>query len=274
MPAAVSLIGASKKAIHNIRNKFLIDQKEISTRNYIQQFDVVLRKPVDERDKEMLDSGIMERMECLMLPYMRKVYSDDETELALSMSSQMSSVLASSEFICMDVTYPDVNLYRYLMNIAALNLQLIEWQVVIRVLMSRLTTKAYSTTAFGMVANECTAEYPAFQNGEGIVGILLYFSDAQAKGVKSVLGCQKAAEILRGCKVHWLRQAGKQSDKMCTTKAEENLIMRICKELQKIEDELKADFFFDVLSGTKESAYLNGFFEMSMGEADGSRCPQ
>ena len=195
MPAAVSLIGASKKAIHNIRNKFLIDHKEINARNYIKQFDAVVRKPVDERDKEMLDNGIMKRMECLMLPYMRKVYSDDETELALMMSPQMSSVLANSDFICMDVTFPDVNLYRYLMNIAAFNLLLNKWQDVACVLMSQLTTKAY-LTRFCMVTNESTAKNPTFHNCEGIVGIVLNFSDAPAKGSESMLGCKKPAEVL------------------------------------------------------------------------------
>eukprot|EP00112_Aurelia_sp_Birch-Aquarium-sp1_P022077 Seg6109.1 transcript_id=Seg6109.1/GoldUCD/mRNA.D3Y31 product="hypothetical protein" protein_id=Seg6109.1/GoldUCD/D3Y31 len=265
MPAAVSLVGASKTSIKNMRKKFLLDHKEISAKKYVQKFDSLVRRPLDEKDESELDGDVKDRIEKLVLPYQRNMHCDNDIDNALFMSPQMSSVLANSDFICADVTFPDVAFYKYLLNVAAFNLILMEWQVVARVLMTRMSSKAY-TNAFDLIFTACTSDSPAFENGQGIVGIVVDFSDAQAKGVENVMGCKKAAEVLRGCRVHWMRQAERQAERIGENEIERRVFVKVCKAIPDETQDSKINTMFDVLSGKTKVSVLTTILELDAEE--------
>lgn len=69
-----------------------------------------------------------------------------------------------------------------------------------RVLLNAQTSKAHAT-AFRKVFEGTTRRYPSFDNGKNIQGITVDFSDAEAKGLREVLGQEFVNKILRGCKV-------------------------------------------------------------------------
>lgn len=71
---------------------------------------------------------------------------------------------------------------------------------VARALLNRQTSQAQAT-AFRNVFEGTTRRCPAFDNGKKLQGITVDFSDAEAKGLRDVLGREFVDKILRGCKV-------------------------------------------------------------------------
>ena len=70
-----------------------------------------------------------------------------------------------------------------------------------RVLLNRQTSQAHAT-ALRHIFQGTTRRCPAFENGKKLLGITVDFSDAEAKGLRDVLGRDIADKILRGCKVY------------------------------------------------------------------------
>ena len=52
LPAVVSLAGASVNTMRNIRKKFLVNNKEVSTVNNLKSFEMLILASWDERDDE------------------------------------------------------------------------------------------------------------------------------------------------------------------------------------------------------------------------------
>jgi hypothetical protein len=80
---------------------------------------------------------------------------------------QMLELLAESEFIQADVTFPKTRVFPYLLNMVAYNPKRCEFQVVAGVLMSKLSGDAYKK-AFGKVFEITTNCYPHFDHGNGV----------------------------------------------------------------------------------------------------------
>ena len=241
--------------IASTRKKYLVDHKEMKSADYVKRFDTTIRHPVDEKDDAELDEEVKLELYPLISSYRRDIFSNGTLDVALLMSPQMSSVMATSEFLCADVTFPEVTHYKYLLNITCYNFLLQKWQVTARVMMNRLTAMAYEKS-FELAFKCCTDSDPEFENGKNIVGFVVDFSDAQAKGFESVVGESKAIEVLRGCRVHWMRQAMKQADKMSNNEVEKKLFIKVCTHVPDVDEDHELSILLDVLSGQKSPACL------------------
>ena len=59
-------------------------------------------------------------------------------------------------------------------------------------------------------------EYPSFNVGDSLQGIVLDWSDQQMKGLETVVGIKFAAKVAKGCRVHFFRsvkRVGEQVNK-------------------------------------------------------------
>ena len=67
-----------------------------------------------------------------------------------------------------------------------------------------------------------------FETGTTLQGIVTDWSDAEIKGLKSVIGEENATKLL-GCKVHWLRSCERVSECISTSsnkQIERNMFMK------------------------------------------------
>ena len=262
IPAAINLVGANPAVIANARRKFLVGHKEVKAQQLIKMFDSLVKEKIDEKDNNQIeDDEVKEQLSALISIYRRDIYGDEKMELALLMSAQMSSVMSEAEFICADVTFPDVTPYKYLMNFTCFNYLLHKWQITARVLMTSLTAEAYAKT-FEIAFKACTNINPEFDMGNNIEGFIVDFSDAQAKGFETTVGETKAAEVLRGCRVHWMRQAMKLSDRVSKNEVEKKLYVKICQKIPDVEDDVHLDLLFSILSGKKKPIYAKEIIEL------------
>lgn len=125
---------------------------------------------------------------------------------------EMLEVLADSIFLEADVTYPGTAAFPYVLNIVAYNLLTIQFQVVSRILMIKLTTAAYKY-AFQKVFQVTTNIHPRFNHGSEVKAWIVDFSTAQHAGLSENIG-ETASQIIRGCAVHYQRMAKKVADKV------------------------------------------------------------
>lgn len=124
----------------------------------------------------------------------------------------MLNLLKDATFVQADVTFPGIQGFPYLMNMVAFNFFTMQFQVVARVLMSRVTTTAYKT-AISKILRLVTNIHPEFEHGQHIIGWILDFSLAQRDGLAANLG-ENACAVIRGCEVHFKRNVQKISDKV------------------------------------------------------------
>ncbi|XP_020621032.1 uncharacterized protein LOC110058714 [Orbicella faveolata] len=110
-------------------------------------------------------------------------------------------IMGQSEFLNINITFTQNDLFPYLLNIVALDYLILEWVAVAHVLSIRQTSQAHAAT-FTHIFQGTTRQCPAFDNGKELLGITADFPDAKAEGLQDVLGRDFADKILRGCKVH------------------------------------------------------------------------
>ena len=59
--------------------------------------------------------------------------------------------------------------------------------------------------AFKLMFDTCYKEHPKFKVGESLKGIIVDWSDMEAKGLREVIGENTTVLVLKGCNVHWIR---------------------------------------------------------------------
>lgn len=156
--------------------------------------------------------------------------------------------MSDADFIEADVTFPGCAAFPYVMNFAAFNNDSNHFEAVARVVMNRLTTFSYKTV-FIKVFEIVTNKYESFNHGQSVVCWLLDFSIPQRDALISVLG---SAARIRGCNVHYQRNARKVALKVC--RGDEKLIQIFLKIAYKIPDlqtENEVTLAFDILKGEK-----------------------
>ena len=59
--------------------------------------------------------------------------------------------------------------------------------------------------AFKLMLETCHQEHPNFKVGESLKGIIVDWSDTEAKGLREVIDEDTTELVLKGCNVHWIR---------------------------------------------------------------------
>ena len=107
---------------------------------------------------------------------------------------QMINLFMDPTLVQADVTFPGIPGFPYLMNMVVFTMH---YQIVARVLMSRVTTTAYKT-AISKILRLVTKIHPEFDHGKHILGWILGFSQVQRDGLSAILG-ENASAVIRGC---------------------------------------------------------------------------
>ncbi len=181
--------------------------------------------------------------------YFRYFQFEDTLDLVVFATPQMLLVLAEASFVQADVTYPGIKSFPYLMNFVTFNELTMQFQVVGRVLMTRVTREAYKQ-AFEELFKLTTEEYPEFDNGSNVRAWIVDFSLAQLGGLSDNLG-ENACEVIRGCEVHFNRNLLKIADKVCADVSSKAVFKKIGYMIPKLVKKDTVDVAFDILSGVK-----------------------
>ena len=185
-------------------------------------------------------------------------------DYAVMATPQMLELLAESEFVQADVTFPKTRVFPYLLNMVAYNPRRCEFQVVARVLMSRLSGDAYKK-AFGKVFEITTNCHPHFDNGNGVTAWIVDFSDAQYNGIASNL--ENIPDfVIRGCSVHFQRNAEKTLQKVCVDESAKKLFRKIAFKLPYLEEKEDVIKAFDILTGVLPITNGRDFMELTNDE--------
>ena len=172
----------------------------------------------------------------------------DDFEMVVFATPQMLATLAHATFLQVDVTFPETPDYKYEMNFVAFNHETLRYQAVSRVLMNNLSSHAYAF-AFSKVFGIATNIHPQYANGQNLEAILMDFSTAQAEGLSKVIGEKEAAEVIRGCEVHYQRNVKKICDKTCSDEKTKMLFKAVAYKIPYLETKEYVQLAFDTLTG-------------------------
>jgi len=116
-----------------------------------------------------------------------------ESDYAVFATPQMLEILAESDFVEADVTFPGCASFPYVLNMVAFNLRCNHFQVVARVVMSRLTAAAYRRS-FNKVFEIATNIHPEFDHGSNVVAWIVDFSLPQYDGLASAINAGEQSQ--------------------------------------------------------------------------------
>jgi hypothetical protein len=174
---------------------------------------------------------------------------------------QMLELLAEAEFVQADVTFPKTRVFPYLLNMVTCNQQRLEFQVVARVLMSRLTGDAYKK-AFHKVFEITTNCHPHFNQGNGITAWIVDFSEAHYNGIAANL--EKEWDlVIRGCDVHFRRNAEKTLVKVCVDESAQKLFRKIICKMPYLEHKTDMLLAFDIFNTAQPLIKARNFMELT-----------
>ena len=179
--------------------------------------------------------------------------------MAVLATPQMLEILSESLFVLLDVTFPLTHTFPYLLNVVAYNHTTLEYQVVTRVLMSKLTSAAYKA-ALEQILIITTNIHPEFDHGSAVKSWVVDFSEAQANGLAENLGKEKASQVIRGCNVHYMRNAEKTAVKVGVDECSREVFKKIAFKIPKLEKRvtllLRSKFFVGNLNWTAPCSLL------------------
>ena len=115
--------------------------------------------------------------------------------------------------------------------------------------------------AFKEVFSCVTKKYPEFKNGKSLEVILVDFDDAQAKGLKEVLGEENSERVLRGCHVHWTRSLQRVCKLVTKTREERNLFLHLGNQIPQRTSKENVTKLFAILCGSCNLLEAKDFIE-------------
>ena len=195
------------------------------------------------------NSDKLQKYRKLGRPYMLSAGIDGKIRFVFIMSPLMTKVATESDFIQCNITYDECKEYPYIFN-AAFNSSVMKWMVVAR---ARLA-EAYAL-AFRKIFDHCSQSSKIFEVGKILLGVVIDWSNA---GLNLAVGEHKAAELLKGCKVHWQRTCQQITNRIASPKnkqKEKEVFLAIANQIQK-QDPVKIVACFETLYG-KELVKLN-----------------
>lgn len=160
---------------------------------------------IDKKDCEVEGSVSMsDRYAKLGRPYMRDYGISPTFTYQFIMSPLMTKLLSEAEFLETDTTYNENCELIYLFNAAVFDYTTMKWAVVARMRANKENADLYKKT-FELMFKFCHKDHPNFKVGKTLKGIIVDWSDTEAKGLREVIGDELAGKVLRGCNVHWSR---------------------------------------------------------------------
>ena len=165
-----------------------------------------------EESKMINDSAEEKEVSSLARPYLLSAGIDNGIKYIHTMNPLMIQLLSEAEFLQTDITYNVTTDYPYLFNAVVFNYDTLEWAIVGRVHLSHQTSAAYAL-AFSKLFTKCKNRYPNFELGKSLVGVITDWSDAEVNGLKKFAGDKVATQLLKGCRVHWIRSWHRVRDK-------------------------------------------------------------
>ena len=170
----------------------------------IVDFNQALQK-IDGRDLEMegLDeqSSRLKHYRSLGHPYMRNYCISPDISYQFIMSPFMSKVMASADFIQVDVTYGENSVLPYLFNATAFDDITMKWIIIARMRSNKENTSMYEI-AFQQMFTTCNKDIPSYDVNTNLQGIVVDWSDTERAGLIKALGSELATKLMRGCAVH------------------------------------------------------------------------
>ena len=213
---------------------------------------------IDLKDSQIEGSTmISKRYSEIGRPYMRDYNISPTFMYQFIMSPLMSKLLSEAEFLETDTTYNENSELMYLFNATVFNYDTMKWAVVARMRGNKEDSGFYKK-AFELVFHTCQSYHSNFKVGESLKGIIIDWSDTEAKGLRELLGDNVADKVLKGCNVHWTRSYQRVADKVNNNVHRSNRVLAkeaFCAVAKQVmlaktkEDVLK---LFDVLQGKAE----------------------
>jgi len=139
------------------------------------------------------------------------------------MNHLMIQLLSEAKFLQTDITCNVTTDYPNLFNVMVLNYDSLEWAIVGRVHLFHQISTAY-VLAFSKLFLKCKNCYPIFELCKLLVGVITDWSDAQVNGLKKFAGDKVATQLLKGCRVHWIRSWHHIRDKIIWNEPKEKQI--------------------------------------------------
>ena len=174
------------------------------------------------------------------------------------MTPLMAKIAAVSEFIQTDITYDESREYPYLFNAVAFDQITMEYTVIARVRLSQQSAEAYALS-FRKIIAKCKADCPEFEIGTTLLGIMIDWSDAEIKGLHLAVGKKQAEELLKGCKVHWLRSCQRVADRVSSSpnkQLERRVFLEICRKIKTLDSRVDVVACFELLCGVRSVSNL------------------
>ena len=148
--------------------------------------------------------------------------------------------------------------YKYTFNAVAINHQTMEWMVVARIWLDRQDMVAHAI-GFKKLFDQCKVSCPNFNIGKSLLGIVTDWSDTEIAGLKHVVGEETATQLLKGCKVHWLRSCQRVAERIATStdkQQEYKVFMSIASKIQLVQSAVDVVACFETLCGVRTVAQL------------------
>ena len=192
-------------------------------------------------------------------PYLVAAGIEDGIKFIFTMTPLMAKIAAVSEFIQTDITYNDESReYPYLFNAVAFDQITMEYTVIARVRLSQQSAEAYALS-FRKIIAKCKADCPEFEIGTTLLGIMIDWSDAEIKGLHLAVGKKQAEELLKGCKVHWLRSCQRVADRVSSSpnkQLERRVFLEICRKIKTLDSRVDVVACFESLCGVRSVSNL------------------
>ncbi|XP_078371074.1 uncharacterized protein LOC144654724 [Oculina patagonica] len=169
----------------------------------------------------------------------------------------MAKILSSADFIVVDVTFPSVADFPYLLNVVAFNHLTMEYMICGRANLDRLTAEAYQV-AFSGIFKAVGKYYPQFDPKDCLQAVIVDYSDAQVQGLIQTVGQNKAFSVLKGCQLHWMRSVLRVSSRVCQSEDEQFVFKAIGRAIPLAETEEDVLKMLDVLCGRAKVSELDG----------------
>ena len=184
---------------------------------------------IDEKDSKQEGSTIVsEQYKALGRPYMVDYSITASMTYKFIMSLLMCKLLSEAEFLETDTTYNENTELIYLFNATIFDLATMKWVVVARMRSNEESAQFYKV-AFTTMFRMCHDRYPNFKVGETLKGVIMDWSDAEARGLREAVGDETAESILRGCNVHWARSYQRVAERVAKEKLEVDAFCKIAR---------------------------------------------
>ena len=252
-PGSVDTAASSYDRIDHHRKKIIRDSCVIAT--IIGEMEKIADKIDDKDATNEGSSAISEAYKKLGRPYMRDFAISSSISYQFIMSPLMSKLLAEADFLETDTTYNENTELTYLFNATVFDYKTMKWAVVARMRGNKESSEFYRL-AFKLMFETCHKEHRNFKVGESLKGIIVDWSDTEAKGLREVIGEDTTDLVLKGCNVHWIRSYQRVAERVNSSVSKGNrrtaveAFCLIAKHIMIVTEKQHVLQLFDVLHDT------------------------